>query len=479
MDRKYSGFPDFAHWCSARNTRREQVWDRFSSRLHRLRENCSPEIFEEATRRLRRIMAIDTGALERLYPTDRGFTMSVAATAAAWNEAATHSGDDRALYLLAQYEALDLMLDAATRRTDTVGGAFSEHLIRQVHAVLTQPQSDVEVQFPDGTRKHHPLLKGEYKREPNNVETSKGTFEYAPPADTAFEIQRLVETARTPLFEAAHPVSQASWIHYALILIHPFQDGNGRTARALASIFLLRSVSVPLIVYADQRDRYLDALEEAGSGNHRAFWSFILDRTLDTIGLLVEILQQSQVPSLDTATRELRSALLPRGHLNDDLDNAGSRLLAVVEDRLSTRAKQIDLECEHRIEFEEVGNGPELGIWLEGLTIEESDYRVFENGSNSSVGCWALSGPTPLELTFQLEIMVAQSVDAPYDLIVGANVDCSQSFGCDYSELSPQMSEALERRLGVWIDALLARLVEAMNRRVQDSKHPPSGGEER
>ena len=48
---------------------------------------------------------------------------------------------------------------------------------------------------------------------------------------------------------------------------HPFQDGNGRVARALASIVLLRAELFPLHVRREDREDYLDALERADGGS--------------------------------------------------------------------------------------------------------------------------------------------------------------------------------------------------------------------
>ncbi|MDR1394463.1 MAG: hypothetical protein LBJ62_11000 [Bifidobacteriaceae bacterium] len=67
-----------------------------------------------------------------------------------------------------------------------------------------------------------------------------------------------------------------------------FADGNGRVARALASVYLYRDPGVPLVIFADQRDLYIDALEAAGQRWPGAFAQFIADRVVDTIGLVID-----------------------------------------------------------------------------------------------------------------------------------------------------------------------------------------------
>jgi Fic family protein len=56
--------------------------------------------------------------------------------------------------------------------------------------------------------------------------------------------------------------------HYAFVAIHPFADGNGRVARALASVFTYRAYSVPVLILAESRNDYLTNLEAADRSNH-------------------------------------------------------------------------------------------------------------------------------------------------------------------------------------------------------------------
>jgi fido (protein-threonine AMPylation protein) len=64
----------------------------------------------------------------------------------------------------------------------------------------------------------------------------------------------------------AQPVLSATVIHSWLTVIHPFEDGNGRVARLLANVALLRAGWPPLIVRSADRSEYLDALSYSDSG---------------------------------------------------------------------------------------------------------------------------------------------------------------------------------------------------------------------
>ncbi len=70
--------------------------------------------------------------------------------------------------------------------------------------------------------------------------------------------------------------------HFRLTAIHPFSDGNGRTARLLMNLLLIRAGYVPISVRPEDRATYLDALERGSlSEDLRPFQTFMHQR-LDT-----------------------------------------------------------------------------------------------------------------------------------------------------------------------------------------------------
>ena len=73
--------------------------------------------------------------------------------------------------------------------------------------------------------------------------------------------------------------------HYRLTAIHPFGDGNGRTARLLMNLLLIRGGFPPVAVRPEDRKAYLDALEHGSlTGDLEAFQTVLherLDRTLE------------------------------------------------------------------------------------------------------------------------------------------------------------------------------------------------------
>ena len=57
--------------------------------------------------------------------------------------------------------------------------------------------------------------------------------------------------------------------------VHPFADGNGRTARLLMNYLLLRTGRPPTIIEVSQRSEYLNALDDANTGRWERFAEFV------------------------------------------------------------------------------------------------------------------------------------------------------------------------------------------------------------
>ncbi len=103
----------------------------------------------------------------------------------------------------------------------------------------------------------------------------------------------------------AHPVLQASYCHYSFVVIHPFEDGNGRVARALASTFFYRGQSIPLVIFGHQRSAYLDALALADQRNHGEIIEFFRDRGIDTMQLVRESMMTAVAPKPEDQTSRI------------------------------------------------------------------------------------------------------------------------------------------------------------------------------
>jgi Fic family protein len=70
-------------------------------------------------------------------------------------------------------------------------------------------------------------------------------------------------------------VELAGWIHYKLVYIHPFIDGNGRTSRLLMNLVLLQNGYPPAVILHIDRKKYYRVLKEADRERYNNYFNFI------------------------------------------------------------------------------------------------------------------------------------------------------------------------------------------------------------
>ncbi len=78
-----------------------------------------------------------------------------------------------------------------------------------------------------------------------------------------------------------HPVEIAAEAHYRLVTIHPFTDGNGRTARLLMNLILMMYGYPPAIIRKRDRLVYINSLEKAQLGGLKDDYYKIISRAVD------------------------------------------------------------------------------------------------------------------------------------------------------------------------------------------------------
>ena len=63
--------------------------------------------------------------------------------------------------------------------------------------------------------------------------------------------------------EGEHPIILATTFHYRFVRFHPFDDGNGRMARLLLNMVLIKHGYTVAMIRQENRGEYLDELEQA------------------------------------------------------------------------------------------------------------------------------------------------------------------------------------------------------------------------
>jgi len=67
----------------------------------------------------------------------------------------------------------------------------------------------------------------------------------------------------------------AAWVHYKIVHIHPFIDGNGRTARLLMNLILIQNGYPPAVILNVDRQKYYRALKDADREKYNSFFNFM------------------------------------------------------------------------------------------------------------------------------------------------------------------------------------------------------------
>ncbi len=80
-----------------------------------------------------------------------------------------------------------------------------------------------------------------------------------------------------------HPIVRAAWLHREFAEIHPFDDGNGRTARLLQDLVMIRARYMPVGIPAFRRREYYDALQQADFGDLEPLISMIANSELTAL----------------------------------------------------------------------------------------------------------------------------------------------------------------------------------------------------
>lgn len=139
--------------------------------------------------------------------------------------------------------------------------------------------------FEDLKRLHELILgerpgAGSFRAEPVRISGS----DHRPPATYREVLDQMEQWEAWSLKHLTTPaLLRASVLHAWLVHIHPFIDGNGRTARAITNLELIRAGYPPIILRKKDKAQYLDALAKADQGQLGAFFELVAGRTEDAL----------------------------------------------------------------------------------------------------------------------------------------------------------------------------------------------------
>ena len=199
--------------------------------------------------------------------------------------------------------------DAVKAVEEAVGDddALNQAFVRNLHKILLKEPYEMPAEAPDGRRAMRPIVVGQYKKMPNNVRTQTGEMHFfAPPEQVQPMMSDLIDWYRAKEAEGEHPILVAATFHYRFVQIHPFDDGNGRMARLLMNLILMRHGYTIAMVQRDGRDRYIAEIEQAqATGSLAGFIRYIAECCRYSLELHLRAARGESIEEPDDIDREI------------------------------------------------------------------------------------------------------------------------------------------------------------------------------
>lgn len=90
------------------------------------------------------------------------------------------------------------------------------------------------------------------------------------------------------------PIELAAWAHAEFVKIHPFVDGNGRTARLIMNYQLMQGGYLPISIAKENRMNYFDCLEQyALQGDLKPFGELIAELEEARLDSYIKAIEQT------------------------------------------------------------------------------------------------------------------------------------------------------------------------------------------
>ncbi|NFE72857.1 Fic family protein [Clostridium botulinum] len=161
-------------------------------------------------------------------------------------------------------EAIDYIEDIVSKDID-----ISERVIKDLHYIILKSINN----------------KNEGKYRDTNVLISGSSHRPVKHLLVAKKMQELIRWYKENK-EKFHSIELAAEFHFRYVYIHPFIDGNGKSARLLMNLILMGNGYPISIIKNEDRDEYMKALEKASTtGDAKDFINIVanaIDKSLDT-----------------------------------------------------------------------------------------------------------------------------------------------------------------------------------------------------
>lgn len=297
-------------------------------------------------------------------------------------------------------------LAADKQRTLTEGD------IRDLNKIILKEPFWKPALTEDGQPTRKKIKPGDYKSTPNNVRTATGEmFYFASVEDTPPRMQalaaKLLREMETP---TVHPAEFAARLHHEFVLIHPFDDGNGRVARLLVNYVLLRSGYLPAIVRTEDKASYLAVLQHADAGDHAPLIAYIANLAEWSMQLGLKAARGESIDEPSDVEREIAlfvraqdgkmATRTPKGvrHLRE---KSIGPFLTLLEKKMRSLAP---LFGESRIGDAALSLGERMGFAMKPLSFDDAQAMLESVLHRSRFFGYSGKAKTPFDFNVDVEI---------------------------------------------------------------------------
>ncbi len=175
---------------------------------------------------------------------------------------------DRDIQEVINYRSVMDYLDTFTPSVAKGEVGLTRHILQEIHRLT------VTGILPESESGHYRSVKVVIR----NTASGEITFRPVNPTEIAFYIDELFAWLNSDEGKSVHPLLRAGILHYELVRIHPFTDGNGRTARAMALLLLfLEGYEVKKFFaleeyYDSHPEEYYSALQSVTTSGELTSW---------------------------------------------------------------------------------------------------------------------------------------------------------------------------------------------------------------
>jgi len=202
--------------------------------------------------------------------------------------------------------ALELLYRLVENPTDL---DFNDKLIKELHQAVIELSEEVD----------------DYDYRQTDVFIAGSDHKPTSPLAISDEMKELLQWAQREKHQY-HIIEFAAIFHHRFAQIHPFLDGNGRTARLLMNLFLMREGFPLVIILKNDRQKYYRVLRQADGGRLKGLIQFIGQAALRSLNIYLDVItpakEKDDFISLAEATKycdysqEYLSKLAKEGRLD-------------------------------------------------------------------------------------------------------------------------------------------------------------------